>query len=273
MSGCILEDPRPFLHIRLVTKYKSCYYKRLWLNECSFISQHVSGRVGLAKCVRVLYFLMNSHFDKRSYEKRVFGFPVLCKEIKHEDEKSTQTGIRRGRGGLREISRPIHRDLSVKKKKEQSMAIERRQRKEVWRERGRSEKRSTGDGFKLLVSQADKGSSAAWLSSASHTISPLFTISPLPILLHLPPWWSNSQCDVLFLYPSHSCQWYCIYHSLSYSLWVTEKKKTISQLHMPSSFTHILPRSYCISLTKSCCFPPTLGLCFLTCTLPWDLLI
>lgn len=51
----------------------------------------------------------------------------------------------------------------------------------------RSEKESAGDGFKLLVSQADTGSAAAWLRSASHTISPLFTISPLSISLHLPP--------------------------------------------------------------------------------------
>lgn len=70
----------------------------------------------------------------------------------------------------------------------------------------------------LLVSQPDKGSSAAWLSSALHTISPLFTISPFSILLHLPPWWSNSQCASLFLFPSHRCQQYCIHHSLSSSV-------------------------------------------------------
>lgn len=52
------------------------------------------------------------------------------------------------------------------------------------------------------------------LSSALRTISPLFTVSPPSILLHLPPWWSNSQCDALFLFPSYTCQQYSICHSL-----------------------------------------------------------
>lgn len=99
----------------------------------------------------------------------------------------------------------------------------------------RSEKESAGDGFKLLVSQADIGSSAAWLSSTSHTISPLFAISPLSISLHLLLWCSESQCDALFLSPSHSCQRYCIYPSLSFWLSLDEKK-TISHSHMQSIF-------------------------------------
>lgn len=50
---------------------------------------------------------MNSHFDRRSCEKKVFFFPVLCKEIKEEEEKSTQTG----EGAVGEISRPLRWDL------------------------------------------------------------------------------------------------------------------------------------------------------------------
>lgn len=68
------------------------------------------------------------------------------------------------------------------------------------------------------------------LSSALRTISPLFTVSPPSILLHLPPWWSNSQCDALFLFPSYSCQQYSICHSLLFFFLLTlagwKKKKT-----------------------------------------------
>jgi len=120
------------------------------------------------------------------------------------------------------LSGPEWRKKKKKKRAASHAYWRKREERGVEGERRRSEKESAGDGFKLLVSQADKGSSASWLSSASHTISPLFAISPLSILLHLAPWWSNSQCDALFLSPSHSCQRYCIYiipcHSLSYSL-------------------------------------------------------
>lgn len=103
-------------------------------------------------------------------------------------------------------------------------------------ERKRSEKESSGDGFKLLVSQADIGSSAAWLSFASHTISPLFAISPLSFLLHLPPWRSDSQCDALHHSAASDTVYIIPSHSFSHSL----KKKCISLTHSLFFLTHTL---------------------------------
>ena len=96
------------------------------------------------------------------------------------------------------------------------------------------------------MSQADIGSSAAWLSSASHTISPLFAISPLSISLHLPPWCSDSQCDALFLSPSHSCQRYCVYHFLFFLLSLSEERK-LYLTYTCSVLSHTYPLlTYCI---------------------------
>lgn len=101
------------------------------------------------------------------------------------------------------------------------------------------------------------------LSSALRTISPLFTVSPPSILLHLPPWWSNSQCDALFLFPSYSCQQYSIYHSLLFFFLLTlagwkKKNPDISLTHADLIFlSHIptisiqvklLPYIFCLSL-------------------------
>lgn len=85
-----------------------------------------------------------------------------------------------------------HRSVKGSKKKEV----------EKERERRRSEKKSVGDGFKQLVSQADIVSSPAWLSSASHTISPLSAISPLSISLHLLSRRSDTRCAALFSFPT-----------------------------------------------------------------------
>lgn len=189
---------------------------------------------------------MDVNADTRSDDKCMFGFPELCKRNKGLEEKSAQTGIRWGR---EKKNRERYSDQSVGTRVEKNRPaslLYRRKREErgVEGERKRSGKESVGDGFKLLVSHGDIGSSAAWLSSASHTISPLFTISPLSISLHLPPWCSDSQCDALFLSPSHSCHRYCVYHSLLFSLSLAEIiiiKKTVSHLHMQSFF---VPHTY-----------------------------
>lgn len=81
---------------------------------------------------------------------------------------------------------------------------------------------------------------AAWLSSASHTISPLFAISPFSISLHLPPWCSDSRRDALFSLPIRQLPAILyIYHSPLFSLLLTEKK-TISGLHKHCFHRHTL---------------------------------
>lgn len=198
---------------------------------------------------------MDVNADTRSDDKCMFGFPELCKRNKGLEEKSAQTGIRWGR---EKKNRERYSDQSVGTRVEKNRPaslLYRRKREErgVEGERKRSGKESVGDGFKLLVSHGDIGSSAAWLSSASHTISPLFTISPLSISLHLPPWCSDSQCDALFLSPSHSCHRYCVYHSLLFSLSLAEiiiiKKKLYltytCSLFLSHTHTHLL-LTYCI---------------------------
>jgi len=124
-------------------------------------------------------------------------------------------------------------------------------------ERTRSEKESAGDDFKLLVSQADIGSSPARQSSASHTMSPLFAISPPSILLHLPLRCSNSGCEALCLSPSHSCQGYCIYISfLSFSHSLEKNPLSLSFTHsvfLPTLFFsgYVFPSSPFVSLFPS----------------------
>lgn len=58
---------------------------------------------------------MDVHLDTRSDGKSVFGFPVLCKGIRKGKRKAPIQGYDEGeKKGLREISRPICRDLSGK---------------------------------------------------------------------------------------------------------------------------------------------------------------
>lgn len=169
----------------------------------------------------------------------MFGFPVLCKEKKEEKEKSSQTGIRWGREeALGEISRPIHWDLCIKKE-EQS----RRKKKGEESEWKRSEKESAGDGFKLLVSQADKGSSCrlAVICIAHnipfiHNISSPYFASSASLVKQLPVWCTFSL--PIMQLPA------ILYISFSFLLAVSGWRKKINYIsvtHAPFFHTHPPP--------------------------------
>lgn len=116
---------------------------------------------------------------------------------------------------------------------------------------------------------------AAWLSSASHTISPLFAISPFSISLHLPPWCSDSRRDALFSLPIRQLPAILyIYHSPLFSLLLTEKKNDIwlTQALFSQTYPLLIPRLFTLFL-----FLHALGLSVFGipsfCLSPQDLLI
>lgn len=102
---------------------------------------------------------------------------------------------------------------------------------------------------------------AAWLSSASHTISPSFAISPFSISLHLPPWCSDSRCDALFCLPIRQLPAILyIYHSPLFSLSLTEKKQryltytSIVFTDIPSPYPSLVHTVSLSSRARSLCY-------------------
>lgn len=161
----------------------------------------------------------------RSDDKRLLGFPV--KEYKKgRGEKSTQARMR-WRGERKRAERDIPDQSGGTRVEKNRAASREREERGVEGERRRSEKGSAGDGSKLLVSQADIGSIRPPGCHLHRTqYPPLFAISPLSISLHLPPRCIDSECDALFFHsPSHRCQRFCVYHSLSFSLSLAGKKR------------------------------------------------
>lgn len=62
-------------------------------------------------------FFMCKSVDTRFDEKRVFGFLLLCKEIKGKwERKAPRQAEDEGEKGLKEITRTIRQDLSRKKR-------------------------------------------------------------------------------------------------------------------------------------------------------------
>lgn len=217
----------------------------------------------------------------RSDDKRLLGFPV--KEYKKgRGEKSTQARMR-WRGERKRAERDIPDQSGGTRVEKNRAASREREERGVEGERRRSEKGSAGDGSKLPVSQADIGSIRPPGCHLHRTqYPPLFAISPLSISLHLPPRCIDSECDALFFHsPSHRCQRFCVYHSLSFSLSLAgkkrrKKKKTISHLHMhyflasyssPALAVFFFLRTLCVSLFSPhacilplCLFTPRISL-------------
>lgn len=160
MSSSVPGEPEPFLRCLLLTKCMIRYYGEL--RVCMFLLR-------VTRCT--------------SSSKDNIGCTLSGRTVERHPDRDKK------KKGQKKLSSPIRWDLRGKNRAASLVfPLKERRRKRCW---GRAKevrgRESAGDGFKLPVSQADSGSSAARLSSASHTISPLFAISRFPISLRLPP--------------------------------------------------------------------------------------
>lgn len=162
--------------------------------------------------------------------------------------------------------------VNEKRRAEQHCSpIERRKKKEVRRESERGQRKR--EQVMVLSCWCHKGSSChlAVIGIAHnipfiHNISSPYFASSASLVKQLPVWCTFSlpitQLPMI------------LYISFSFLLAVSGWKLYLSYTCSLLSHTHTLPLSYCIPHQIMLFFSPhTLGLCFLTCTLPWDLLI